>query len=170
MAAVPKIAPFLWFDHQAEEAAKYYVSIFRNSKLGKISRYGEAGKETHKRPVGSVMVVEFTLEGQPFMALNGGPNFKFNEAISLFIACKDQAEIDYYWNKLTQGGDPAAQQCGWLKDKYGVSWQVAPENFDQLLGDPNDPGSQRAMEAMMEMRKIDIAKLEEARAGVGATK
>jgi predicted 3-demethylubiquinone-9 3-methyltransferase (glyoxalase superfamily) len=168
MAAVQKIAPFLWFDTQAEEAAKYYVSIFKNSKLGKISRYGEAGKETHKRPVGSAMVVEFTLEGQPFFAINGGPQFKFSEAISLFIACKDQTEIDYYWNKLTQGGDPAAQQCGWLKDKYGVSWQVAPEQFDRLLGDPSDPGSQRAMEAMMEMKKIDIAKLQEAKAGVGA--
>jgi len=168
MAAVQKIAPFLWFDTQAEEAAKYYVSIFKNSKLGKISRYGEAGKETHKRPVGSAMVVEFPLEGQPFFAINGGPQFKFTEAISLFIACKDQTEIDYYWNKLTQGGDPAAQQCGWLKDKYGVSWQVAPEQFDRLLGDPNDPGSQRAMEAMMEMKKIDIAKLQEAKAGEGA--
>ena len=168
MAAVQKIAPLLWFDTQAEEAAKYYVSIFKNSKIGKVSRYGEAGQETHKRPVGSVMVVEFTLEGQAFFAINGGPQFKFNEAISLFIACKDQTEIDYYWNKLTQGGDPAAQQCGWLKDKYGVSWQVAPEQFDRLLGDPNDPGSQRAMEAMMEMKKIDIAKLEEAKAGAGA--
>ena len=168
MAAVQKITPFLWFDTEAEEAAKYYVSIFKNSKLGKIGRYGEAGKETHRRPVGSVMVVEFTLEGQRFMALNGGPNFKFNEAISLYVSCKDQAEIDYYWNKLTQGGDPAAQQCGWLKDKYGVSWQVALERMEELVGDPNDRASQRAMEAMMEMRKIDVAKLEEARAGAGA--
>ena len=168
MAAVQKIAPFLWFDTQAEEAAKYYVSIFKNSKLGKISRYGEAGKETHQRPVGSVMVVEFTLEGQPFIALNGGPHFKFNEAISLYIACKDQAEIDYYWGKLTQGGDPAAQQCGWLKDKYGVSWQVAFEGIERMVGDPDDPGSQRAFEAMMEMKKLDLAKLEEAKAGAGA--
>jgi predicted 3-demethylubiquinone-9 3-methyltransferase (glyoxalase superfamily) len=168
MAAVQKIAPFLWFDTQAEEAAKYYVSIFKNSKLGKISRYGEAGKETHQRPVGSVMVVEFTLEGQPFIALNGGPQFKFNEAISLYIACKDQAEIDYYWSKLTQGGDPAAQQCGWLKDKYGVSWQVAFEGIERMVGSPDDPGSQRAFEAMMEMKKLDLAKLEEAKAGAGA--
>jgi len=168
MAAVQKIAPFLWFDTQAEEAAKYYVSIFKNSKLGKISRYGEAGKETHQRPVGSVMVVEFTLEGQPFIALNGGPHFKFNEAISLYIACKDQAEIDYYWGKLTQGGDPAAQQCGWLKDKYGVSWQVAFEGIERMVGNPDDPGSQRAFEAMMEMKKLDLAKLEEAKAGAGA--
>jgi predicted 3-demethylubiquinone-9 3-methyltransferase (glyoxalase superfamily) len=168
MAAVQKIAPFLWFDTQAEEAAKYYVSIFKNSRLGNISRYGEAGQETHKRPVGSAMVVEFTLDGQRFVALNGGPHFKFNEAISLFIACKDQAEIDYYWDKLTQGGDPAAQQCGWLKDKYGLSWQVAPENFGAILGDPKDPGAQRAMAAMMQMKKIDIARLEEAKEGVGA--
>jgi predicted 3-demethylubiquinone-9 3-methyltransferase (glyoxalase superfamily) len=169
MAAIQKITPFLWFDTQAEEAAKYYVSIFKNSKIGKISRYGEGGQEVHKRPPGSVMVIEFTLEGQPFLALNGGPNFKFNEALSLYIGCKDQAEIDYYWDKLTQGGDPAAQQCGWLKDKYGLSWQVGPADFDRLLGDPADPGAQRAMEAMMDMRKIDIAKLEEARAGAGTT-
>jgi predicted 3-demethylubiquinone-9 3-methyltransferase (glyoxalase superfamily) len=169
MAAIQKITPFLWFDTQAEEAAKYYVSIFRNAKIGNISRYGEAGKEVHKRPPGSVLVVEFTLEGQRFMALNGGPQFKFNESISLFIGCQDQAEIDYYWNKLTQGGDPAAQQCGWLKDKYGVSWQVAPENFAEILGDPTDAGSQRAMAAMMEMKKIDLARLEEAKAGAGTT-
>jgi predicted 3-demethylubiquinone-9 3-methyltransferase (glyoxalase superfamily) len=170
MAAVQKIRPFLWFDSQAEEAAKYYVSIFKNSKLGKISRYGEAGREQHGRPPGSVMVVEFTLEGQPFIALNGGPHFKFNEAISLYIACKDQAEIDYYWDRLTQGGDPAAQQCGWLKDQYGLSWQVAFEGLEQMLGNPDDPGSQRAFEAMMQMKKLDLAKLEEVKAGVGAGK
>ena len=162
------ITPFLWFDTQAEEAAKYYVAIFKNSKIGKIARYGEAGKDTHKRPPGSVMVVEFTLEGQRFMALNGGPNFKFNEAISLYIGCKDQAEIDHYWEKLGQGGDPAAQQCGWLKDKYGVSWQVALERMEELVGNPSDQASQRAMDAMMEMKKIDVAKLEEAKAGAGA--
>ena len=165
MAGIQKITPFLWFDTEAEEAAKYYVGIFKNAKIEKISRYGEGGKDVHKRPPGSVMVVEFILEGQKFLALNGGSNFKFNEAISLYIGCEDQGEIDYYWDKLIQGGDPAAQQCGWLKDKYGVSWQVAPENFDRLLGDPSDPGAQRAMEAMMEMRKIDVAKLEEAKAG-----
>jgi len=165
MAAVQKIVPFLWFESQAEEAANYYVSIFKNSKIDSVSRYGEAGKEIHQRPVGSAMVVEFTLEGQRFMALNGGPNFKFTEAISLLIACENQAEIDYYWDRLTKGGDPAAQQCGWLKDKYGLSWQVAPRDFGRLLGDPNDPGAQRAMAAMMEMQKIDIGKLEEAREG-----
>ncbi len=165
MAGIQKIAPFLWFDSQAEEAAKYYVSIFKNSKIERRA-LREAGKRT-RRPPGSVMVVEFTLEGQKFMALNGGPTFKFNEAVSLLIGCKDQAEIDYYWSKLIQGGDPAAQQCGWLKDKYGLSWQVAPENFAEILGDPDDPGSQRAMEAMMQMKKIDLAKLEEAKAGAG---
>ena len=170
MASVQKITPFLWFDTEAEEAAKYYISIFRNSKIEKISRYGKGGQETHKRPVGSVMVVEFTLEGQRFVALNGGPNFRFTEAISFLISCKDQAEIDYYWDKLTQGGDPAAQVCGWLKDKFGLSWQVTPEDFGRLVGDPSDPGSQRAMEAMMQMKKIDIARLEEAKASVGATR
>jgi predicted 3-demethylubiquinone-9 3-methyltransferase (glyoxalase superfamily) len=169
MAGIQKITPFLWFDGQAEEAAKYYVSIFKNAKLGKVSRYGEAGKDVHKRPPGSVMVVEFTIEGQRFLALNGGPHFKFNEAISFYIGCKDQAEIDYYWSKLTQGGDPAAQQCGWLKDKYGLSWQVALERMEELVGDPSDPASQRAMEAMMEMKKIDVSKLKEARAGAGTT-
>ena len=116
-----------------------------------------------------VLTVDFTLDGQRLTAINGGPEFHFDEAISLLVDCKDQAEIDYYWNKLTQGGDPAAQQCGWLKDKYGVSWQVALEGMERIVGDPSDPGSQRAMEAMMEMRKIDVAKLEEARAGVGTT-
>jgi predicted 3-demethylubiquinone-9 3-methyltransferase (glyoxalase superfamily) len=168
MAAVQKIAPFLWFDSEAEEAANYYVSIFRNSKIDSVSRYGEGGKETHKRPVGSAMVVEFTLEGQRFMALNGGPNFKFTEAVSFLISCKDQEEIDYYWDRLTQGSDPSSQVCGWLKDKYGLSWQVAPADFGRILGDPKDPGAQRAMAAMMQMKKIDIAKLEEARAGAKA--
>ena len=162
MAAIQKITPFLWFDTQAEEAAKYYVSIFKNSKIGNISRYGEAGKETHKRPPGSVMVVEFTLEGQKFLALNGGPTFKFNEAISLYIGCKDQTEIDYYWNKLTQGGDPAAQQCGWLKDKYGLSWQIIPDALGEMLSDKDGAKAGRALQAMLQMRKIDVAGLRRA--------
>jgi len=166
MAAVQKIAPFLWFDTQAEEAAKYYVSIFKNSKLGNISRYGEAGQETHKRPVGSAMVVEFTLEGQRFFALNGGPNFKFNEAISLFIACKDQAEIDYYWDKLTDGGQEGP--CGWCKDRFGLSWQVVPEGMEQLFGDEDPTRAERAMKAMFGMRKLDVAALREAADGVAA--
>ncbi len=167
MASVKKIAPCLWFSDQAEEAAKYYVGIFKNSKIGKISRYGEAGRETHRRPPGSVMTVQFELEGQPFTALNGGPVFTFNEAISLQIYCKDQKELDYYWEKLTAGGDPKAQVCGWLKDKYGLSWQVVPETIEDLMGDPNDPGSQRAFEALLEMKKLDIAALERAYRGEG---
>jgi len=162
---MPTLTPSLWFDKNAEEAATFYVAIFPNSRVVNVQR-SPADNPSGKK--GEVLTVDWELDGKPYNGINGGPDFKFNEAISLFIACKDQAEIDYYWNKLTQGGDPAAQQCGWLKDKYGVSWQVAPEQFDRLLGDPNDPGSQRAMEAMMEMKKIDIAKLEEAKAGAGA--
>ena len=165
MASTLKIAPCLWFDHQAEEAARFYTGIFKNSKIGKISRYGEAGREVHHRPPGSVMTVEFELDGQPFTALNGGPLFEFNEAISLAITCKDQKEVDYYWEKLSQGGDPKAQQCGWLKDKYGVSWQVVPAVVKDLLGDPTSEKSERAMEAMLEMKKIDVAALERAHDG-----
>src|ERR1700732_4150382 len=162
MAIARAITPCLWFDNEAEEAARYYTGIFRNSKIGKISRYGEAGQEvTHKAP-GSVMMGSFELEGQPFTPLSGGPEFKFNEAISFMIPCKDQKELDYYWDKLSQGGDPKAQMCGWLKDKYGVSWQVVPAVLDEMIGDPNSPKSQRAMEAMLNMKKIDIATLERA--------
>jgi len=162
MAIAQRIAPCLWFDNQAEEAAKYYTDIFKNSKIGKITRYGEAGRETHKRPSGSVMTVDFELDGLRFTALNGGPLFKFNEAVSLMIMCKDQKEVDYYWEKLTPGGDPSAQVCGWLKDKYGLSWQVVPEGMPEMVGDPNSEKSQRAMAAMMEMKKLDIAALERA--------
>jgi predicted 3-demethylubiquinone-9 3-methyltransferase (glyoxalase superfamily) len=165
MAIARAITPCLWFDNQAEEAARFYTGIFKNSKIGKISRYGEAGQEITRKPPGSVMMVSFELEGQPFTALNGGPEFKFNEAISFMIPCKDQKELDYYWDKLSQGGDPNAQMCGWLKDKYGLSWQVIPAMVDDLLGDPNSEKSQRAMEAMLKMKKIDIATLERAYAG-----
>ena len=160
-----KISPCLWFDSQAEEAAKFYVGIFKKSKIRKISRYGEAGHEVHKRPAGSVMTVEFELEGQTFTALNGGPLFKFNEAVSLQIFCKTQKEIDYYWDKLTAGGDPSAQVCGWLKDKYGLSWQVVPAEASKLLSDPKSKKSQRAFAAMMEMKKMDIAALKRAYEG-----
>ena len=162
MAITQRITPCLWFDTQAEEAAKYYTGIFKNSKIGEITRYGEAGRETHKRPPGSVLTVAFELDGQPFTALNGGPEFKFNEAVSLQIMCKDQKEVDYYWEKLTVGGDPSAQVCGWLKDKFGLSWQVVPSIMPDLVGDPNSEKSQRAMAAMMEMKKLDIAALERA--------
>jgi predicted 3-demethylubiquinone-9 3-methyltransferase (glyoxalase superfamily) len=162
METTKRLAPCLWFDTEGEEAAKYYTGIFKNSKIGKITRYGEAGREVHKKQPGSVMTVEFELDGQPFTALNGGPHFKFNEAVSFQIICKDQKEIDYYWEKLTPGGDPSAQVCGWLKDKYGVSWQVVPSIMPELAGDPNSEKSQRAMAAMMEMKKLDIAELERA--------
>ena len=160
-----KIAPCLWFDSQGEDAAKYYVGIFKNSKITKVSRYSEVGREIHGRPAGSVMTVAFELDGQPFTALNGGPHFKFNEAISFEVTCDSQKEIDYYWEQLGAGGDPAAQQCGWLKDKFGVSWQVVPSMLEDMLANSNDARSQRAMGAMLKMKKLDIAALERAYAG-----
>ncbi|MGH7527982.1 MAG: VOC family protein [Gemmatimonadales bacterium] len=165
MASVSKISPCLWFADQAEEAARFYTGIFKNSRIGKISRYGEAGREVHQRPPGSVMLVEFELEGQRFSALNGGPVFQFNEAISLMIDCKDQRELDYYWEKLSAGGDPNAQQCGWLKDKYGLSWQVVPAALNDLMADPDPGKSGRTMQALLQMKKIDIAALERAHSG-----
>jgi predicted 3-demethylubiquinone-9 3-methyltransferase (glyoxalase superfamily) len=157
-----KVTPCLWFDHQAEEAAAFYVSIFKNSKIVSVARYPKAGQETHKRPAGSVMTVEFELDGQRFTALNGGPVFTFTEAISLQVSCANQAEIDYYWAKLSQGGDPKAQQCGWLKDKFGLSWQVIPTVMPEVFKDHESPEAQRAMEAMLRMKKIDIEELERA--------
>jgi predicted 3-demethylubiquinone-9 3-methyltransferase (glyoxalase superfamily) len=162
----PRIAPCLWFDDQAEEAARFYTGIFRKSRIRNITRYGTAGFETHHKSPGSVMTVEFELDGQPFTALNGGPEFKFNEAISLQIFCATQDEIDYYWDKLSAGGDPKAQVCGWLKDRFGVSWQVVPENIEELFKDEESPGAKRAMEAMLKMKKLDIAALERAHGGV----
>jgi len=165
MSITPRITPCLWFDHQAEEAATYYVEIFKNARITTVSRYGKAGQEIHGRPPGSVMVVAFELEGQTFTALNGGPVFKFNEAISLQVNCETQAEIDLYWTRLSQGGDPAAQQCGWLKDKYGVSWQIVPSIIQTLFSGPSTEKSDRAMTAMLQMKKLDIEKLEQAHAG-----
>jgi predicted 3-demethylubiquinone-9 3-methyltransferase (glyoxalase superfamily) len=162
MALAQPITPCLWFDNQAEEAAKFYTGIFKNSKISKVSRYGKAGQDVHGRPPGSVMTVAFELEGQPFVALNGGPVFHFNEAVSFQIMCRDQKEIDYYWEKLTEGGDPSAQQCGWLKDKFGASWQVVPNALIEMLGGPTSEKSERAMSAMMEMKKFNIAELERA--------
>ena len=164
MAITQRIAPCLWFDDQAEEAAKFYTGIFRGSKITQVSRYGEAGREVHGRPVGSVMVVAFELDGQAFTALNGGPVFKFNEAISLQVRCETQAEVDHFWEKLSAGGDPQAQQCGWLKDRYGVSWQIIPSILPELMADPDPAKSVRAMEAMLKMKKIDIATLKRAAA------
>lgn len=151
-----KITPFLWFDDKAEEAMKFYVSIFKNSKVGKVTRYGDAGPG----PKGSVMSVTFELNGQEFYALNGGPVFKFNQAISFFVNCETQAEIDEFWEKLSAGG--RKDQCGWLQDKYGLSWQIVPSILGKLLGDPDPVKSNRVMEAMMKMHKLDIAKLKQA--------
>lgn len=162
MTSAQRITPCLWFDDQAEEAARFYTGIFKNSRIGRISRYGETGREFHGRSPGTVMTVAFELDGQAFTALNGGPAFKFNEAISFQVSCQDQKEVDYYWEKLSEGGDEKAQQCGWLKDKYGVSWQIIPAVLIDMISDPTSEKSQRAMAAMLQMKKIDIAKLERA--------
>jgi predicted 3-demethylubiquinone-9 3-methyltransferase (glyoxalase superfamily) len=150
------ITPFLWFDSNAEEAVKYYTSIFKNSKIGKIARYGDAGPG----PKGSVVTVEFELNGQKFIALNGGPEFKFNESISFMVECESQQEIDYYWEKLTEGGQEV--QCGWLKDKFGLSWQVTPTALLKMIADPDPAKANRAMAAMLKMIKIDLATVQRA--------
>lgn len=160
-----QITPCLWFDVQAEEAAKFYTGIFKNSKIGTITRFGEAGREHHGKAPGTVMTVSFELNGQTFTALNGGPMFKFNEAISFQVNCKSQEEVDYYWDRLSQGGDKKAQQCGWLKDKFGVSWQVVPTALLEMLADTDSVKSQRAMTAVLQMKKIDIDKVKKAYAG-----
>ncbi len=155
---VQKITPFLWFEHQAEQAANFYVSIFPNSKIVKVVRHGEAGPG----PAGSAMTVAFELEGQTFTALNGGPHFKFTEAISFVVRCQTQEEVDYYWEKLTAGG--AEVQCGWVKDKFGLSWQVVPDAMPELLSDPDPKKAARVMKAMMGMKKLDVAALRRAAA------
>ena len=165
MPTLSTITPCLWFDHQGEEAAKFYTSIFKNSKITQITRYSEAGKEIHGKEPGSVLTVAFELDGQSFTAVNGGPHFKFNEAISLQVHCQRQEELDYFWDKLSAGGDKNAQQCGWLKDKYGLSWQIVPRILPDLIADHTSPKSQRAMQAVMRMKKLDIAELEKAYAG-----
>jgi predicted 3-demethylubiquinone-9 3-methyltransferase (glyoxalase superfamily) len=157
--ATDSLTTCLWFDGQAEEAANYYTSIFEDSRLGKATRYTDAGPG----PAGSVVTVEFELNGQKFVGLNGGPEFTFNEAISFQIFCDDQDEVDYYWSKLSEGGEESV--CGWLKDKYGVSWQVIPKVLPDLIGDPDPEKAKRATEAMLGMRKLDIAALERAHSG-----
>ena len=157
-----KISPCLWFDDQGEEAAKFYTSIFKDSKIGDVTRYGKEGYEIHGREEGTVMTVEFEIEGQKFLALNGGPIFKFNEAISFQAYCETQEEVDYYWEKLSEGGDEKAQQCGWLKDKYGVSWQIVPTILIKMLKDKDSEKSQRVMKAMLQMHKLDISTLKKA--------
>jgi predicted 3-demethylubiquinone-9 3-methyltransferase (glyoxalase superfamily) len=164
-AAVQPISPCLWFDSQAEEAARFYVSIFTKGQIVNITRYPAVGQEVHKRAPGSVMTVEFVLNGLPFTALNGGPIFKFNEAVSLQVMCTTQAEIDHYWAKLNEGGDAGAQACGWLKDKFGLSWQIVPTGMAKMFKDPKSPATERAFAAMMKMKKIDIAELKRAYKG-----
>ena len=157
-----KITPFLWFDNQAEEAVKFYTSIFKNSKVGSITRYDEAGAAASGQTKGSVMTASFNLNGQDFVALNGGPIFKFTEAISFVVNCETQEEVDHYWEKLSEGGDEKAQMCGWLKDKYGLSWQIVPTILNKFLGDKDAKKTQRVMQAMLQMKKIDITGLKKA--------
>jgi len=167
-----KITPFLWYDTQAEEAINFYTSIFsaaggsasggKNSKVGSTSRYDETGAAASGRPKGSVMTASFQLNGQDFTAINGGPHFKFTEAISFVVNCENQEEVDYYWEKLSEGGDEKAQMCGWLKDKFGLSWQIVPTVLSKLLTDKDAKKSQRVMQAMLQMKKINIAELEKA--------
>ena len=157
---MPIITPFLWFDDKAEEAARFYVSIFKNSKLVSVNRYGESGADVSGRPKGSVMTVEFQLNGQDFVALNGGPLFKFSEAISFVVNCETQREVDEYWERLSAGGKEG--QCGWLKDKYGLSWQVVPTVLVKMVQDTDPKKSERVMHAMLQMQKLDIAALRRA--------
>jgi predicted 3-demethylubiquinone-9 3-methyltransferase (glyoxalase superfamily) len=165
MPRVQRITPCLWFDDQAEEAVRFYMGIFPHSRIVAVSRYGEVGQEIHGRPPGSVMTVAFELDGQQFTALNGGPVFKFNEAISLQVNCETQRDIDHYWDRLAHGGEERAQQCGWLKDRYGVSWQIVPTALPAMMTDPDARKSGRVMEALLRMKKLDIAALERAYAG-----
>jgi predicted 3-demethylubiquinone-9 3-methyltransferase (glyoxalase superfamily) len=153
---MPKLTPCLWFDTEGEEAARFYTSVFPNSKIGHIARYGSAGP----RPEGTVMTVAFSLDGQDFLALNGGPEFTFNEAISFMVPCETQEEVDRYWSTLSEGGEEGP--CGWLKDRYGVSWQIVPNRLEELLGDPDREKAQRVMAAMLKMGKLDVAELERA--------
>ena len=163
---MPTITPFLWFEDQAEEAAKFYTSVFKNSKVGKILRYGEEATKVSQsgRPVGSVLTVEFELEGQKITALNGGPVFKFNEAISFVVNCETQEEVDYFWERLTAEGGQESE-CGWLKDKFGLSWQVVPRALIDMLHDKDPKKSERVMKAMLQMQKLDVKTLKEAYGG-----
>ncbi|MEZ0237074.1 MAG: VOC family protein [Methylophilaceae bacterium] len=165
MATLHKITPCLWFNDQAEAAAAFYCDIFPNSRITAVSHYGEVGQEIHGRTPGSVMTVAFGLDGQPFTALNGGPTFTFNEAISFQINCESQQEVDFYWEKLSQGGPVEAQICGWLKDKFGVSWQVVPTVLIEMLLDKDKAKSGRTMAALLQMKKLDIAELKRAYSG-----
>ena len=162
MATMQKITSNLWFDKQAEEAVKFYTSVFKNARVGRIGRYGKEGQEVHGMPEGTVMTVEFWLEEQGFVALNGGPHFKFNEAVSFIVNCETQEEVDYYWDKLSEGGDEKAQMCGWLKDKFGLSWQIVPTILSNLITDADARKAGNVMKAMLQMKKIDMATLQQA--------
>ena len=162
MAAIQKINAHLWFDNNAEEAVKFYTSVFRNARIGRINRYGKEGYDIHKGKEGSIMTIEFWIEDQRFLVLNGGPLFKFNESISFVVNCDTQADIDYYWEKLSAGGDEKAQACGWLKDKFGVSWQVVPVELADMFSDHTSEKYQRVMKVMLKMKKLDIKTLQEA--------
>jgi predicted 3-demethylubiquinone-9 3-methyltransferase (glyoxalase superfamily) len=159
------IVPCLWFNNEAEEAARYYCAIFKTAQLGTITRYGNEGEEIHGGKPGNVLTVEFSLDGHKFLALNGGDHFKFNEAISFQVLCESQAEVDHYWEKLSAGGPVQAQQCGWLKDKFGVSWQIVPTVLPALLGDKDRTKADRVMKALLQMKKLDIAALQRAHSG-----
>lgn len=154
--------PCLWFDDNAEEAVKFYTSIFKNSEITGVTHYGQAGSEAGGRPKGTVMTVAFRLDGQEFLALNGGPIFKFNEAVSFIVNCQTQEEVDYYWEKLSEDGDKKAQQCGWLKDKFGLSWQIVPAALSEMMQDKDAEKTERVMKAMLQMKKIDIKALKQA--------
>lgn len=166
MARVQKIVPCLWFDEQAEQAVNFYVAIFeKDSRVTRVSHYTGEGQTIHGREPGSVMTVEFELAGVSLTALNGGPHFKFNEAVSLQVMCENQAEIDRYWSRLAEGGDVSAQQCGWLKDQFGVSWQIVPAILPELLSDPDVQKASRVMRAILQMKKLDLAELKRAHGG-----
>ncbi len=165
--SIQKITPFLWFDQQAEDAVRFYTSIFRNSAIGMITHYGKEGARASGQPPGTAMTVAFKLEGQDFVALNGGPHFTFSAAISFVVGCASQGELDYYWDGLSEGGDERAQQCGWLKDKYGVSWQIVPAALGELMSDSDPERSGRVMKALLTMKKIDIEALRRAAEGQG---
>jgi len=160
-----KLTPNLWFDNNAEEAVNLYVSVFKNSGIGRIVRYGSEGQEIHKMPEGTIMTIEFKIEGQEFVALNGGPVFQFSESVSFIINCETQDEVDYYWEKLSEGGDVRAQVCGWLKDKFGLSWQVVPTILTELMLDQDQAKANRVMAAMLKMKKLDIETLRRASVG-----
>jgi predicted 3-demethylubiquinone-9 3-methyltransferase (glyoxalase superfamily) len=157
-----KITPCLWFDNQAEAASNFYTGVFKNSQVVRITHYGTEGVEIHGRSAGTVMTVTFQIEGQEFVALNGGRQFTFNEAVSFTVNCDSQDEVDYYWERLSEGGDEKAQQCGWLKDQYGVSWQIVPRALTDMLTDPDSVRSQRVMKGLLQMKKLDIEALKQA--------